>query len=97
MTYVCMYIYMFLILLAFLYRSRKTRSNDQNADPLKTRANNCGAYVSVKLDEQTGQMACIIREMLQHSGHDPTNPEERHVSRIDAALIGYIYTLIDQV
>ncbi|XP_014675608.1 PREDICTED: uncharacterized protein LOC106815634 isoform X2 [Priapulus caudatus] len=77
-------------------RGRKTRSISKNADPNRTRANDCGAYISFTTDEQAGQKACVVRYSLTHCGHDPLNLDERRVSKLDADLLCYINELIDQ-
>ena len=41
--------------------------------------------------------AVIIRQKLQHTGHDLTNLQEKHVSKPDATLCEYVETLLEQV
>ena len=79
------------------FRNRKPRNKNKLADPCKTRANACTAYVSFTSDEQAGRKVFVVRHMMRHSGHDPTNAKERRVSKIDSELELYINMLIDEV
>ncbi|CAC5368497.1 unnamed protein product [Mytilus coruscus] len=75
-------------------RYRKSRKSDVN--PMSTRANKCGAYVTFAFQQSSLLKICVIRKQLRHSGHDPQNDEERRMSRTDPLVVALIEELSAQ-
>ncbi|XP_042343442.1 uncharacterized protein LOC121943907 [Plectropomus leopardus] len=63
-----------------------------SGDPLTTKANGCGAYVSFTFVSKNTFNNCIVRLMNRHSGHDLSNPQEDHSNQINSDLIAYTHT-----
>ncbi|XP_049435956.1 uncharacterized protein LOC125891013 [Epinephelus fuscoguttatus] len=63
-----------------------------SGDPMTTRANSCGAYVSFTFVSKNTFNNCIVRLMNKHSGHDLSNPQEDRSNQVDSDLIAYIHT-----
>ncbi|CAC5413822.1 DNAJC7 [Mytilus coruscus] len=73
---------------------RKSRKFDVN--PMSTRDNKYGAYVTFAFQQSSLLKICVIRKQLRHSGHDPQNDEERRMNRIDPLVVALIEELSAQ-
>lgn len=56
-----------------------------------------GAQLNSRFIEHNAKTGVIIRERLQHEGHDLNDMEERRVARLDAELVIHIESLLEQV
>ncbi|XP_049333207.1 uncharacterized protein LOC111194919 isoform X1 [Astyanax mexicanus] len=76
-------------------RSNKAKGQSKG-ESSKTRANSCQAYVSFKMVREAGYKAVIIRHMLEHTGHNVSNPEELTKNPVDPELLGFVEMWLNQ-
>lgn len=82
-----------------VFRSAKPRAKDKCSDPKKTRANECQAFLAFVYHDlpEHGVAVVEVRERLSHYGHDPDDPEEWCMNRMDPRIRAHIETLLKQV